>query len=80
MALRRKNNRLEPEGGKSSKFGGALDGIKDDELITVRQMVKYLNGELVTIPGAFTNINANQAIKLKTPGNTFVYIPLLIYP
>lgn len=73
MNLRRKNDRLEPDGNKPERFGGALPAIKEDELITLAQM-----SDVVNDIGAFTNIDPDNAVKLTTSKGVF-YLPIFIY-
>lgn len=78
MTLRRKNNRLQPEGNNSERYGGALDGMHDDELITLRQL-KLVAGTIVSDPGNFTTLDPNRALKV-TKGGVDYYLPIYIYP
>lgn len=74
--MKNENGKQKPDGRKSRRIGGALDAMNPDELITKRQLGRYLDGELVTSPGLFTNINSSQAIKIKTPSGD-IYLALI---
>lgn len=80
MSVRRKNNRLEPDGNKPQRFGGALDAVEDDDLVTKRQLTSSIGGELVTDEGQFTNVDPNNAIRITMQDGTVVYLPIFIYP
>lgn len=77
--MKNKNGKQRPDGNKPRRLGNALDALTPDELITKRQLARYLDGELVTNPGGFTNIDANNAIKIMTPSGP-IYLALLIFP
>lgn len=77
--MKNKGNKTRPDGIRPKRFAGALDALNSDELITKRQLNRYLDGELVTSSGLFTNIDANRAIKINTPTGD-IYLPILIYP